>query len=176
MYWGPLSTGKVLLPETSKIELLKVRVVLTELIGSSTSAGTPAYSESADCEAFAKEWRKGYWNATYVLCYKHHDIRLEMELTCHTIQSACRRRGRRPPQCGHNAQRGKLDWTSSIIFEILGIAQILDSMLNSRWSHLGAHWTEEERSDLNLVWHRLDGRNNLIKSMATMDRPKISLR
>ncbi|KAF9458551.1 haloacid dehalogenase [Collybia nuda] len=36
--------------------------------------------------------------------------------------------------------------------------EILDGMLNSqRWSHLGKVWDEEERQNLNKVWHHLNG-------------------
>ncbi|KAF9010045.1 HAD-like domain-containing protein [Cyathus striatus] len=52
--------------------------------------------------------------------------------------------------------------------------QILDNMLQSEeWGHLGALWDEQQRQQLNLVWHRLDGWSDASPGLYEIKKNKI---
>jgi len=52
--------------------------------------------------------------------------------------------------------------------------QILDQLLaKSEWAKYGSSWTEEERRELNLVWHRLEGWPDAVPWLNELKKHKI---
>lgn len=52
--------------------------------------------------------------------------------------------------------------------------QNLDKMLASQeWSLIGAHWNEDERRNLNLVWHRLKGWPDSVEGLRALKKDYI---